>query len=144
MLWITLIAVMVILVATASLFGTWHTHRDVASGRPSYLSLADLTGIWDRRELARLCGPPDEDERYSVSLETAATLPRKKWLRYFDPPLLDLACILGAGVSILMGNNQLGGALWVLAASGLYQLVSWSVAAWQVVKHGSCQQYPEL
>jgi hypothetical protein len=135
MLWITLIAAMVILAATASLFGSWHTRRDVASGRPSYLSLADLTGIWDRRELARLCGPPDEDDRYSLSVETAARLPRKKWLRYFDAPLLDLACILGAGGSIWMGSNQIAAFRFVVVAGGLYQLVSWSVAAWQVLKN---------
>ena len=137
MLWISLIAVIVILAATASLLGTWHTRRDFATGRPNYLSLADRTGIWDRRELARLCGPPDEDERYFVSAETAARLPRRMWLRHFDSPLLDLACILGASVSIGMGANHIAGAPWLVAACGLYQLVAWIVVTWHVVKHAS-------
>ena len=135
--WIILSAVVVILAGSTSLLGSWHTRRDIATGRASYLSLSDRTGIWDRKELAELYGEPDEDDRYTVSAATVAGFPKRLWQRFFDSMLLDLASIVGIAVSLCLAATGKSGALWLLTICGGYQIVSWGVTAWIVVKNAS-------
>ncbi len=133
--WIVGIAVVVIFAGSASLLGSWHTRRDIATGRPSYLSLSDRTGIWDRKELARLYGEPDEEDRYTVS--AAARFHKSLWQMVFDSMRLNLVSIVGAAVSLWMASTAMPGAAWVLAVCGGYQMMSWSVTVWVVVRNAS-------
>jgi len=140
MIYIVVLSVVVITAAVASLLGSWHTRRDITTGRPTYLSLADRTGIWDRNELARLLGPPDKDDRYPVTPRAAATLPRRIWVRVLDSALLDTGCIVLAVVSIGLATSGSVASWCLLAPCGCYQLASWSWAAYVVVKDASWQE----
>ena len=140
MIYIVVLSIVVIAAAIASLFGSWHTRHDIAAGRPTYLSLADRTGIWDRNELTRLFGPPDEDDRYLVTPQAAATLPRRLWVRVLDSVFLDTGCIVLAVVSICLAASGTGASWCLLALCGCYQLVSWSCATYVVLKNASWQE----
>ena len=135
--WMILIAVVVILAGSTSLLGSWHTRRDIATGRPTYLSLSDRTGIWNRNEIAELYGEPDEDDRYTVSAAQVAGFPRRMWQRFFDSMLLDLVSVVGTPVSLWLAATGKAGAVWVLAICGGYQILSWAVTVWVVVKNAS-------
>ena len=119
------------------MLGSWHTRRDIATGRPGYLSLSDRTGIWDRKELAELYGKPDEDDRYTVSAATVIGFPRRLWQRVFDSMLLDLASVVGSAVSLWLAATGRSGPILVLTICGGYQILSWGVTAWIVVKNAS-------
>ena len=138
MFWLAaFIAAVVILAGSTSFLGSWQSRRDIASGRANYLSLSDRTGIWDRNKLADLFGEPDEDDCYTVSPAQAAELPTRLWQRFFDSMLLDLASIVGAAVSLWLVATGETGAFWLLTICSGYQLVSWAVIVWIVVKHAS-------
>jgi hypothetical protein len=136
MIWIVLISGIVAGMATASLLGSYKTRRDLATGRPDYLSLADYTGIFDRQELAQLYGPPDAVDRYTVSRDTAP-LPRRLWSRLLDSMALDVVCIIAAPAAAFLAANKTPSAWWVLALVCGYQVVSWAVAAWMVSRKAS-------
>ena len=140
MFWTTAIAIAVIVGAATSLFGWWHTRRDIKSGRPSYLSLADLTGIWDRDALTRICGPPDHRDRYKVTPEMIARMPIRLWVRVFDTAALDLVSATGAVTALWLAYHEQPGHGWLLATCAGYQLLSWALCTWFTVRHASPSQ----
>lgn len=123
--------------ATASLLGTWNTRHEMATGYPDYLSLADYTGVFDRSELERLCGPPDPEDRYYVPPESARTLPKRLWSRLLGSPLLDAVSLAVASVATWMAITERPGAWWVVGAAVAYQIISWTVTVRIVLKHSS-------
>ena len=137
---LVIVAVAIIGAGTASVVGSWHTRRDIATGRPSYLSLADYTGVWDRAELAEHCGQPNDEDRYTVSASEAAKVPGKLWLRLFDSVPLDLASVVAAAVSLWLVAVGNAAAVWMLTICGSYQIISWGVTAWNVVRNASWER----
>ena len=123
---------------TVSMLGRWETRRDIRAGRPSYLSLGDYTGTWDRMRLAELCGPPDREDCYTVESAVIRGMPKKLWLRLLDSWILDIGCVAGAIVSMgLLIFQPPGVAALLLGVCAGYQVVCWAVRIWAATRLAS-------
>ena len=129
-----IIAAAVIVSAIVSLIGSWTTRRDFAAGRPEYHSVADLTGIWSREELERICGRPDDEDRYAITLDIARRLPRPRWKSLFDSVALDALSIAGALSSVALATIGSDTGFILAVVCGVYQLSSWFVTGWHVAR----------
>ena len=108
MLWFIVLFVFVVIAAGASLVASLGSRNDLATGRPTFESVADLTGIWNRARLDELIGPSGDDDRYIVDAETVAKIPRTRWKRWFDPGVGDVGCIvLAIAAALLMRSHSL-------------------------------------
>jgi hypothetical protein len=128
-IWTILIGGLVVGMTTSSLMSTYKTRRDIASGRPEYLSLADYIGIFDRQVLLKQFGPADAEDRYTVSRETAKK-PRLPWSRLFDSMTLDVASFVTALVVGGLAANRTPGPWWPLALACAYQVIGCAVVTW--------------
>ncbi len=133
MIWV--VATLVVLAAAASLWGSYDTRRDIRTGRPQYESLADFTGVWDRDELARLCGPPDSEDRYHVDAGTVQRLPQKWWVRCFDSIIMDCMSVAAAFAAMWLHFIEHPVSRWLVAIAAAYQAVSWLMAVVAVARH---------
>ncbi len=133
MIWPIVIAAVITLVAAASILTSFHTRRDLATGRPSYDSLLDYTGIASRHELARLFGPPDADDRYQVTREQAQSKQRL-WVQLLDSIAGDTVCILVSILALGLVWNSHSAGLWLLGLAVAYQAIGWTVATVMVVR----------
>ena len=108
MLWFIVLFVFIVIAAGASLVVSRGSRNDLATGRPTFESVADLTGIWNRARLDELIGPCGDDDRYIVDAETVAKIPQTWWKRWFDRDLGDVGCIvLAIAAALLMHSNSL-------------------------------------
>lgn len=121
MFWFIGLFAIVVISAGASLVASRDSRRNIASGNPTFASVADVTGIWNRERLDELIGPRDDDGRYNVGAETVAQLPRTRWKRWFDSDLGDVGCILLAVASAVLLTLSYSVAAWcVLSAAAIY------------------------
>jgi hypothetical protein len=116
------------------------SRRDIGSGRPSFYSVADATGIWSRSRLDRLLGPRDANDRYTATAEQVDAIPQTLWKRLFDNGLCDLACILVATASPFLYGSQTVVSLGLLAVSGAYIAVGYVGAIVVVIRDGSWKE----
>jgi hypothetical protein len=137
MLWVLLASIAVVVAAGTSLGASRDSRRDIDGGRPSFYSVADVTGIWSRPRLDRLLGPRDDDDRYRATTEQVYTIPQTLWKRLFDNDLCDLACILFAIVSPFLYQSQTALSLGLLVVSGAYIVTGYVGAIVVVVRDGS-------
>ncbi len=94
MLWFFVLLAVVLVSAGASLAASRDTRRDLDTGRPTFDSVADATGIWNRSRLDDLVGPRDDDDRYTVNAEMVRNIPSTWWKRWFDSDVADVGCII--------------------------------------------------
>ena len=119
---------------TVSLLGRWETRRDISNGRPSYISVGDYTGIWDRTKLSEICGPPDREDCYTVESSVIRSRPKSFGLRFLDSWILDVGCIAGSIVSmgLLMLQKPFGPL--ILAICAAYQVAGWAARIYAALK----------
>ena len=125
MVWFFLILTAVVIAAGASLAASWNSRRDLASGRPSFHSVADLTGIRNRTRLDELFGPRDGEDRYTVNAEALQKVPRTKWKRWFDREGSDIGCIALALAAALLIRSLPSIAWGLLAVSAVYLILGY-------------------
>ncbi len=110
-----MLSAIVLVAAGASLVASRDTRRDLATGHPTFDSVADATGIWSRSRLDDLVGQRDEDDRYTVSAEMVYSIPMTWWKHWFDSDIADIGCI----VLTLIGATQIR----------LHPPIAWSLVA---------------
>ena len=121
MLWFAALFFVVVILAGTSLAVSRDSRANVASGHPTFESVADITGIWNRQQLDDLLGPRDDADRYAVEPDTVAKLPRTWWKRWFDTDVIDVGCIVAAIVAaILLGCSYSVAAWCILSAAATY------------------------
>jgi hypothetical protein len=136
-IWLIVVAALVVLLSGASIYGSYDTWRDMRSGRPTFDSLADYTGIVDRAALERLAGRPGPDGRYDLPFERASALPQRAWKKVFDWPAWDLMTLLGAisAAAIALTGTERLLPVAILVPCAIYQVVSYVIAVIVVTKH---------
>ncbi len=129
MIWLTTIAILAILAACGSIWGTIDDRRDIATGRPSFETLVSYTGVWSREVFVQLLGEPDAKDRFTLPAEKLRELPTSVWVRLFDSMLPDVLSIIlsGAAPVFWLYNSTLAVALLILGAG--IQVVGYGIAA---------------
>lgn len=132
MLWYFVLLAVVLVAAGFSLMASGHTRRDLATGRPTFDSVADATGIWNRSHLDDLIGVRDSDDRYTVSADEVRRIPQTFWKRYFDSDVADAGCIICSliGAPLIRSYPAIA---WGLAAVSAAYIVAGYVGAFVVV-----------
>lgn len=120
--------------AAISLLASHYSRREVRTGRATAISLADLTGIFDRDALDALFGPADLDGRYPVSPEQVGQVRQPLWKRSFDNDVLDGLDLVTAllGATLVSRSTWVGGGLVAIAAT--HQIIGYVVAAQQILR----------
>ncbi|MBX9788521.1 MAG: hypothetical protein K2Y37_06360 [Pirellulales bacterium] len=80
------------------LWGSKESRRELRSGVVSYASIADLTGIFDRKELERIFGAPDASDSYRVDTNLEG-LPRG-WWKLVDNDAIEWAILVASFIGI--------------------------------------------
>lgn len=109
----------------SSLVSLWagvHTYRDLRTGRPSYESLADYTGVRDRQTLARWYGPPDSADRYDV---IGKQIQVRWWVWWLDAIYLDVAFLVVSIVAVGVALWHFDLSFWILAGTVAAELLRW-------------------
>jgi hypothetical protein len=120
MLWFILLLAVVLFAAGLSLVATRDTRRDLATGRPTFDSVADATGIWNRSRLDDLVGPRDDDDRYVVSAEQVRDISPTWWKRWFDSDVADVGCIVLSLAAGLLFRSYPSVAWILIVVSAVY------------------------
>ncbi len=136
MTWIIVASIVVVLGAGASLIGSLDDRRDLATGRPSFDTIASLVGTWDRPTITKYLGEPDRDGRFSVTPEQVRMIPRTWWKRYFDRPWQDGLCMIGAIAAPFLWPVQQPAAIAIAVASLTYVLAGYLLAIVMTVRSG--------
>lgn len=112
----------VLIAATASLVASRDTRRDLETGRPTFDSVADATGIWDRSRLDGLIGPRDGDDRYTASVQVVRSITPTWWKRWFDSNLADVGCIALSliGASLMRSHASVAWGLVLVSAAYIF------------------------
>jgi len=136
MLWVILGSVLVVIAAGCSIRASRDSRRDINTGRPSFYSVADATGIWSRTRLDQLLGPRDTDDRYTATSEQVYGIPQAWWKRFFDNDLCSLACILLAIAAPFCYRSQTVLSIGLLAISGSCVVISYVGAVVVILQSG--------
>lgn len=141
MVWLIVGCVILAAASCLQLIASRESRRDVASGHPSYDSVADITGLWDRRQLDELLGPRDENDRYTATAADIDRIPRTWWKQLFDSDAADYVCLLLAIVAPLVYRSSSEVAIALFAVPALYTLLGYQGAVSMVL--GSERQRSE-
>ncbi|MEZ6145007.1 MAG: hypothetical protein R3B91_06155 [Planctomycetaceae bacterium] len=133
-MWAWGIVAVTVLASLLSMYGSLHTWRDIQSGRPSYASLVDYTGISRPEELVSRFGEFDDEGRFTLSENDRTQLPRARWVVFMDQPIVDVVMILISVIGGFSISNQLRLACCSCWAF-IWMLLSYTVAAWVVMQH---------
>jgi hypothetical protein len=137
MLWFYLLLAVVLVAAAASLVASGNTRRDLATGRPTFDSVADATGIWNRSRLDELVGPRDGDDRYAVSAELVRNIPPTWWKRWFDSDVADIGSIALSLIGVFLVRSYPSIAWGLLAVSAAYIIVGYIGGVFVVLRNRS-------
>lgn len=138
MLWMIIATVMVALAAGGSILATIGSRRDIASGNPTFDSVADVTGIWNRSELDRVLGPRDDEDRYCATAQQVYNIPPARWKWLLDNSWCDaVSLILALTAPVLYAMQSPGAGITLLGCSAAYQLIGYGSALVAVVRSRS-------
>ena len=128
MLWVILGSVAVMIAAGCSVAATRDSHRDIKSGKPTFHSVADVTGVWDRAKLDQLIGPRDGNDRYAVRADQVYDIPQTWWKRWLDNDFCDVSCVVLAVAVPCIFLWQPTLAIVLLAGSAAYVIIGYTTA----------------
>lgn len=137
MLWIILGSITVAIAGGYSIGASRDSRRDIAGGHPSFDSVADATGIWNRTTLDQLLGPRDSDDRYTAAAEDVYGIPKTWWKLFFDNDLCDLASITLALASPWFFRSHTTLSIILLAIAAGYVVIGYAGAVVVVIRNGS-------
>ncbi|MCA9074929.1 MAG: hypothetical protein KDA93_07850 [Planctomycetaceae bacterium] len=134
-MWIWAIVAVTVGAGLLSIYGAWDTRKDILSGRPSYASLVDYTGISRPEELIAKFGEYNAEGRFELSDDECSRLPRKRWVILMDQPKLDLALIISSIMGGILNHWSHPIGLFLVLATSVWMLLSYAVAGWVVMQH---------
>lgn len=137
MAWMILGGLVVGAGAVFSLIASRNSRRDVASGHPTYESVADLTGVWDRSQLDERLGPRDHLDRYTATAAEVDQIPRAWWKLLLDTDAGDVFCLLMTIAAPLAYHSFPNAGLALLAAAATYCIAGYLTAIVFVVRSES-------
>lgn len=134
-MWVWGIVAVTVLASLLSMYGSLHTWRDIQSGRPSYASLVDYTGISRPEELVSRFGEFDSEGRFTLSENDRTQLPRARWVVFMDHPIVDVVMILISVIGGIFNQQSSSTGLLLVLGAFIWMLLSYTVAAWVVMQH---------
>ncbi len=143
MLWILIGSVVVILGSGVSIWSSVRSRRDIATGRPRFESVADVTGIWKRETLDGILGPRDSEDRYRATSNQIHAIPKTAWKQLFDSELGDTATIIAAIISPLVYETNFALSLGLLSSSAAFIIIGYIGAVFVVVRDEVLNDYDD-
>lgn len=134
MLWFLLAAGLVIIMAGASLQSSRNSHSDIKTGHPSFESIADVTGIWNRQELDEQFGPRDSQGRYRATPKETGRIAKPAWKRWLDSPAGDWIALGTALAAPLIYRLHSTSAVVLLSGTAAYLFAGYVAAAIVVIR----------